>query len=146
METWKHGNKGKMGIWKYGNMGIWIYGNMGIWRTLRALAAFCSPSAAITWKPSSSKQFVKSLLQVIFVCLAPKIAPDQGPTGRGFQLRDGSGSGIGKHISGRIGYRLGTGIFIMYLNNRVLPGSANLERVFSGISLCHIYFMVPDGF
>ena len=28
----------------------------------------------------------------------------QGPTGRGFQLLDGLGSGIGKNISGRIGY------------------------------------------
>ena len=60
------------------------------------------------------------------------LAPHQGPTGRGFQLRDGSGSGIGKNISGRIGYGLGTGIFIMYLNNRVLSGSANLDRVFIG--------------
>ena len=56
----------------------------------------------------------------------------QGPTGRGFQLRDGSGSGIGKNISGRIGYGLGTGIFIIYLINRVLSGSANLDRVFFG--------------
>ena len=56
----------------------------------------------------------------------------QGPTGRGFQLRDGSGSGIGKNISGRIGYGSGTGIFSMYLNNRVLSGSANLDRVFFG--------------
>ena len=38
-------------------------------------------------------------------------APGQGPTGRGFQLRDGSG--IGKNISGRIGYGSGTGIFII---------------------------------
>ena len=57
---------------------------------------------------------------------------NQGPTGRGFQLRDGSGSGIGKNISGRIGYGLGTGIFIIYLINRVLSGSANLDRVFFG--------------
>ena len=57
---------------------------------------------------------------------------DQGPTGRGFQLRDGSGSGIGKNISGRIGYGSGTGIFIIYLINRVLSGSANLDRVFFG--------------
>ena len=57
---------------------------------------------------------------------------DQGPTGRGFQLQDGSGSGIRKNISGRIGYGSGTGIFIMYLNNRVLSGSENLDRVFFG--------------
>ena len=57
---------------------------------------------------------------------------NQGPTGRGFQLRDGSGSGIGKNISGRIGYGSGTGIFIIYLINRVLSGSANLDRVFFG--------------
>ena len=56
----------------------------------------------------------------------------QGPTGRGFQLRDGSGSGIDKNISGRIGYGLGTGIFIIYLIIRVLSGSANLDRVFFG--------------
>ena len=54
----------------------------------------------------------------------------QGPTGRGFQLRDGSGSGIGKNISGRIGYGLGTGICIGYSINRVLSGSENLDRVF----------------
>ena len=70
----------------------------------------------------------------------------QGPTGRGFQLRDGSGSGIGKNISGWIGYGLGTGIFIIYLINRVLSGSVNLDRVSLGISLRHIYLMVPDGF
>ena len=57
---------------------------------------------------------------------------EQGPTGRGFQLRDGSGSGIGKNISGRIGYGSGTGIFIIYLINRVLSGNANLDRVFFG--------------
>ena len=56
----------------------------------------------------------------------------QGPTGRGFQLRDGLGSGIVKNILGRIGYGLGTGIFIVYLTNRVLSGSANLDRVFFG--------------
>ena len=56
----------------------------------------------------------------------------QGPTGRGFQLRDGSGSGIGNNILGRIGYGSGTGIFIIYLINRVLSGSANLDRVFFG--------------
>ena len=56
----------------------------------------------------------------------------QGPTGRGFQLRDGSGSGIGKNISGRIGYGLGTGICIVYLINRVLSGSENLDWVFFG--------------
>ena len=37
-----------------------------------------------------------------------------------------------KNISGRIGYGLGTGIFIIYLINRVLSGSANLDRVFFG--------------
>ena len=46
-----------------------------------------------------------------------KKAHSQGPTGRGFQLGDGSGSGIGKKKSGRIGYGLGTGIFIIYLIN-----------------------------
>ena len=56
----------------------------------------------------------------------------QGPTGRGFQLRDSSGSGIGNNISGRIGYGSGTGIFIMYLNNQVLSRSANLDQVFIG--------------
>ena len=56
----------------------------------------------------------------------------QGPTGRGFQLRDGSGSGIGKNISGRIGYGSGTGICIIYLINWVLSGSENLDQVFFG--------------
>ena len=59
----------------------------------------------------------------------------QGPTGRGFQLRDGSGSGIRKNISGRIGYGSGTGICIVYLINRVLSGSENLDRVFLDNSL-----------
>ena len=59
----------------------------------------------------------------------------QGPTGRGFQLRDGSGSGIGKNISGRIGYGSGTGICIVYLINRVLSGSENIDRVFFGYLL-----------
>ena len=63
---------------------------------------------------------------------AISMSPDQVPTGRWFQLRDGSGSGIGKNISGRIGYGLGTGIFIIDLINRVLSGSANLDRVFFG--------------
>ena len=56
----------------------------------------------------------------------------QGPTGRGFQLRDGSGSGIGKNISGRIRYGSGTRICIVYLINWVLSGSENLDRVFFG--------------
>ena len=59
-----------------------------------------------------------------------EMAGMQGPTGRGFQLRDGSGSGIGKNISGRIGYGLGTGIGIKYCVNRVLSGIENLDRVF----------------
>ena len=62
----------------------------------------------------------------------------QGPSGRCFQFRDGSGSGIGKNISGRIGYGLGTGICIVYLINRVLSGSENLDRVFFGY-LCMSY-------
>ena len=57
---------------------------------------------------------------------------DQGSTGRGFQLQDGSGSGIGKKISGRTGYGSGTGICIVYSINRVLSGSENIDRVFFG--------------
>ena len=38
----------------------------------------------------------------------------QGLTGRVFKLRVGYGSSIGKNISGRIGYGLGTGIGIKY--------------------------------
>ena len=37
----------------------------------------------------------------------------QGLTGMVFQLRVGYGSGIGKNISGRFGYGLGTGICII---------------------------------
>ena len=37
-----------------------------------------------------------------------------------------------KNISGRIGYGSGTGICILYLINRVLSGSENLDRVFFG--------------
>ena len=59
----------------------------------------------------------------------------QGPTGSSFQLRDGSGSGIRKNISGRIGYGSGTGICILYLINRVLSGSENIDRVFFGYLL-----------
>ena len=71
-------------------------------------------------------------------CLVWWMSGVQGPTGRGFQLRDGSGSGIGKNISGRIGYGLGTGICIGYSINRVLSGSENLDRVFFGY-LCTSY-------
>ena len=39
---------------------------------------------------------------------------------------------LGKNISGRIGYGSGTGIFSIYLNNRIFSGSANLDRVFFG--------------
>ena len=68
------------------------------------------------------------------------MSPDQVPTGRWFQLRDGSGSGIGKNISGRIGYGSGTGIFIIYLINRVLSGSENLDQVFFGyVSTSYLY-------
>ena len=70
----------------------------------------------------------------------------QGPTGRGFQLRDGLGSGIGKHISGRIGYGSGTGIFIIYLSIGYYRVVQILIGYFLGISLRHIYLMVPDGF
>ena len=56
----------------------------------------------------------------------------QGPTGRYFQLWDGSGSGIGKNISGRIGYGLGTGICTVYVINRVFSGTENLDRVLFG--------------
>ena len=71
---------------------------------------------------------------------------EQGPKGWGFQLRDGSGSGIGKSISGRIGYGSGTGIFIIYLSIRYYRVVQILIGYFSGISLRHIYLMVPDGF
>ena len=56
----------------------------------------------------------------------------QGLTGRAFQLRVGYGSGIGKNISGRFGYGLGTGIGIIYRANRVLSGIEKLDRVFFG--------------
>ena len=56
----------------------------------------------------------------------------QGPTGRGFQLRDGSGSGIREKNSGRIGYGLGTGICTVYVINRVFSGTENLDRVLFG--------------
>ena len=47
---------------------------------------------------------------------------DQGPTGRGFQLRDGSGSGIGKNFGFGFGYGSGSGIGTIFLINRVLWG------------------------
>ena len=46
----------------------------------------------------------------------------QGPTGRCFQLRDGSGSGIGKNF--------GFGYWHCIFINRVLSGIENLDRVF----------------
>ena len=56
----------------------------------------------------------------------------QGLTGRVFQLWFGSGSGIGKNISGRFGYGSGTGICIIYRANRVLSGNEKLDRVLFG--------------
>ena len=68
----------------------------------------------------------------------------QGPTGRGFQLRDGSGSGIGKKNfwdgSGMDWVR----VFALYIYSigyyRVV---IILIGYFSGISLRHINLMVP---
>ena len=55
----------------------------------------------------------------------------QSPTGRGLQLRDGSGSGIAKNFGFGFGYGSGTGICTIYLINRVLSGNKNMI-VFSG--------------
>ena len=85
-------------------------------------------------------------MHVCMMHISMILDPDQGPTGRYFQLRDGSGSGIGKSISGRIGYGSGTGIFIIYLSIGYYRVVQILIGYFSGISLRHIYFMVPDGF
>ena len=62
----------------------------------------------------------------------PPVHQRQGLTGRVFQLRVGYGSGIGKNISGRFGYGLGSGIGIIFRANRVLSGIEKLDRVFFG--------------
>ena len=68
-------------------------------------------------------------VQILHISLSSR---GQGLTGRVFQLRVGYGSGIGKNISGRFGYGLGTGICIIYRANRVLSGIEKLDRVFFG--------------
>ena len=60
-----------------------------------------------------------------------KMYPDQGPSGRYFQLRDGSGSGIAKNFGFGYGYGSGTGICTIYLINRVLSGNKNIDQFFS---------------
>ena len=54
----------------------------------------------------------------------------QGLTGRVFQLRVGSGSGIGKNYRVGSGLGSGSGIGNIYWINRVLSGIENLDRVF----------------
>ena len=61
---------------------------------------------------------------------AISMSPDQVPTGRWFQLRDGSGSGIAKNFGFGFGYGSSTGICTIYLINRVLSGNKNIDRVF----------------
>ena len=56
----------------------------------------------------------------------------QGPSGRHFQLRDGSGSSIAKNFGFGFGYGSGTGIYTIYLINRVLSGNKKIDRVFFG--------------
>ena len=58
--------------------------------------------------------------------------PVQGPSGRYFQLRDGSGSGIAKNFGFGYGYGSGTGICTIYLINRVLSGNKNIDLFFGG--------------
>jgi len=55
---------------------------------------------------------------------------NQGLTGRVFQLRVGSGSGIGKNYWVGSGLGSGLGIGIIYRINRVLSGIEILDRVF----------------
>ena len=57
-------------------------------------------------------------------------AANQGLTGRVFQLRVGSGSGIGKNYRVGSGLGSGSGIGIIYWINRVLSGIEILDRVF----------------
>ena len=56
----------------------------------------------------------------------------QGLTGRVFQLRVGSGSGIGKNYRVGSGLGSGSGIGIIYGINRVLSGIEILDRVSGG--------------
>ena len=56
---------------------------------------------------------LESELQICLKLVQISIRYRQGLTGRVFQLRVGYGSGIGKNISGRFGYGLGTGICII---------------------------------
>ena len=58
------------------------------------------------------------------------LARHQGLTGRLFQLRVGSGLGIGKNYRVGSGLGSGSGIGNIYWINRVLSGIENLDRVF----------------
>ena len=61
--------------------------------------------------------------------------PPNDPTGRCFQLRDGSGSVIGKNFGFGFGYGSGSGIGTVFFINRVLSGIENIDRVFFGYIL-----------
>ena len=76
---------------------------------------------------TEKKQFLTMLLELLFSVLSHcnlqirwEVYFDQGLTGRVFQLRVGSGSGIGKSYRVGSGLGLGSGIGIIYLINRVL--------------------------
>ena len=56
----------------------------------------------------------------------------QGPTGRYFQLWDGSGSGIGNKFGFGFKNGSGSGIGTAFFINRVLSGIKNLDLVFIG--------------
>ena len=79
------------------------------------------------------QKLVKMDSKGLFSCLLTvAMGNNQGLSGRYFQLRDGSGSGIAKNFGFGYGYGSGTGICTIYLINRVLSGNKNIDRVFFG--------------
>ena len=92
------------------------------------------------------QKLVKMDCKGLFSCLLTvAMGNNQGLSGRYFQLRDGSGSGIAKNFGFGFGYGSGTGICTIYLINRVLSGNKNIDRFFLGISIWHFLFEYMDA-
>ena len=91
------------------------------------------------------QKLVKMDSKGLFSCLLTvAMGNNQGLSGRYFQLRDGSGSGIAKNFGFGFGYGSGTGICTIYLINRVLSGNKNID-LFLGISIWHFLFEYMDA-
>ena len=88
------------------------------------------------------QKLVKMDCKGLFSCLLTvAMGNNQGLSGRYFQLRDGSGSGIAKNFGFGFGYGSGTGICTIYLINRVLSGNKNIDRFFFRVYQYGIFFL-----